>query len=107
MSSEPHANPVHAGAITSHTHPGAMTYIKLAVVLGIITLLEVATYYIHAAEYVLTLALIVLSAIKFALVVMYYMHLKFDSRFLSGVFVWGIFIAASIMIAMIALYTAF
>lgn len=95
------------GTVVSHAHPGAATYIKLAVILGIITLIEVATYYIDAPDSVLIAALIVLSAVKFALVIMYYMHLKFDSRILSGVFLWGLFVATSIIIAMMTLvYTA-
>lgn len=102
MAEHPHEAVVH------HGHPGASTYVKLAVVLGVITLLEVGTYYIGGVDqYILILALIVLSAIKFALVVGYYMHLKFDGRVLTGIFVWGLFVAASVILAMMLMNAAF
>ena len=44
-----------------------------------------------------------LSAIKFALVAMYYMHLKNDSKLFSGVFVFPLIIAAVVILALIAL----
>jgi cytochrome c oxidase subunit 4 len=102
MSHQPNESVVH------HSHPGAATYIKLAVVLGVITMLEVVTYYIHSvSQYILIGALIILSTIKFALVVGYYMHLKYDSRLLTAVFVWGLFVAVSIILAMMLLHSAF
>lgn len=91
------------GTSVSHSHPGAATYIKLAVILGIITLIEVALYYITLNDTLMITMLLILSAIKFALVVAYYMHLKFDSRLLSGVFLWGLFIAGSVIITMMVL----
>lgn len=94
-------------AASEHAHPGAAVYVKLAVILAIITLVEVATYYIEAFEPVLIPVLIILSIIKFALVVMYYMHLKFDSRLLTAIFSVGLFAGVSIVLAMIALYGAF
>nr|MBA2457609.1 cytochrome C oxidase subunit IV family protein [Gemmatimonadales bacterium] len=47
--------------------------------------------------------LLLLSAVKFALVAMYYMHLKNDSKLFSGVFVFPIIIAAVIIVGLIAL----
>ena len=47
--------------------------------------------------------LLFLSAIKFALVAMYYMHLKNDSRLFSGVFVFPLLIASVVILALIAL----
>jgi hypothetical protein len=49
--------------------------------------------------------LLVLSAIKFALVAMFYMHLKQDDRLLSGIFVFPIIIALAIAAALIALFS--
>ncbi|HET9017343.1 MAG TPA: cytochrome C oxidase subunit IV family protein [Thermomicrobiaceae bacterium] len=88
-------------------HPGAAAYVKIAVILSILTMTEVAIWYIPAFAVILTPALILLSIAKFTLVVMFYMHLKFDSRFFSGVFLWGLFIAISILLSMMAIYTAF
>ena len=98
---------MHQTATVERAHPGAAAYVKIAVILSILTMTEVAIWYIHAFAAILTPALIILSIAKFTLVVMFYMHLKFDSRFFSGVFLWGLFVAISILLTMMALYAAF
>ena len=47
--------------------------------------------------------LLLLSAVKFALVAMYYMHLKNDSKLFSGVFVFPLIIATIVILALVAL----
>jgi cytochrome c oxidase subunit 4 len=47
--------------------------------------------------------LLLLSAGKFALVAMFYMHLKQDHKLFSGVFVFPLIIAAFIIVALIIL----
>jgi cytochrome c oxidase subunit 4 len=71
---------------TAHAHPTEMTYIKIAVILALITVVEVAIYYIESVSSVLVPALVILSAIKFLTVVGYFMHLKFDDKKLAGIF---------------------
>ena len=100
MSSEPNSEVVHA-------YPEPSTYVKLAVFLAIFTIIEVATYYVHANVYLITLVLLFLMTVKFTLVVGYYMHLKFDSRLLTGVFGAGLAVAMSIMLVLIAIYANF
>lgn len=75
-----HANDDHA------EHPSLNAYVRIAILLGIITAIEVAIYYIPAFEGVLVPMLIALSAIKFVVVVGYFMHLKFDDKLLTGIF---------------------
>ena len=48
--------------------------------------------------------LIVLSAVKFAIVVMFYMHLKFDNRLFTGMFLSGLGMATFTIIVFIALF---
>ncbi len=88
-------------------HPGPGQYLKIGAILGVITAVEVALVYIAAVRSVLPPILIILSATKFALVAMFYMHLKFDNRLFSAVFVFGLLIAASIMVTLLALFAAF
>ena len=45
-----------------------------------------------------------LSAAKFALVVLFYMHLKFDSRLFSGVFVGGLLLAVAVAVTLMSLF---
>lgn len=89
-----------------HEHPGEFTYIKIAVFLAIITIMEVVIYYIewmHDAG-LLVPALLVLSAIKFTAVVGFFMHLKFDDRFLTWIFGSGLAVAASIILVLMILF---
>ncbi|HEX5633855.1 MAG TPA: cytochrome C oxidase subunit IV family protein, partial [Gemmatimonadales bacterium] len=48
--------------------------------------------------------ILVLSALKFALVALYYMHLKWDGRFLKGIFSFSLFIAAIVIVALMVLF---
>jgi cytochrome c oxidase subunit 4 len=89
---DPHAE-IHGVA-----HPGPAEYVKIAVILASITFVEVAVYYVDALEDLLIPILIVLSTTKFALVAMWFMHLKFDNRIFSWLFVGGIILAASVFI---------
>lgn len=88
----------------AHAHPGPKTYVMVALVLSIITALEVAVFYIPALSPVLVPILLLLSAGKFILVVAFYMHLKFDSRLFSGVFVAPLVLAMLVVIALVILF---
>jgi cytochrome c oxidase subunit 4 len=56
-----------------------------------LTAIEVALYYIDLSHNFLVVVLIALSAAKFAFVVLWFMHLKFDSPLLSRLFATGFF----------------
>lgn len=89
---------------TEHPHPGARQYITIAAVLTAITAIEVAVYYMGPMRPILPPVLIGLSALKFALVVMFYMHLKFDHRIFTGLFLFGLGTAAFTITAFLALF---
>ena len=95
------------GEPQEHAHPGASEYLRIATVLTVITAVEVAVFYIPAMAQWLVPILLVLSAIKFVLVVMFYMHLKFDSPIFSWLFVLGLTIAAAIITSLMLLFGAF
>ena len=88
----------------SHDHPGEMVYIKVAAILAIVTAIEVVIYYIEALEDVLVPALLLLSAGKFIAVVGYFMHLKFDDRRFTWVFISGLVIALSVFLGTAAMF---
>ncbi|MFQ5795484.1 MAG: cytochrome C oxidase subunit IV family protein [Candidatus Bipolaricaulia bacterium] len=88
-------------------HPTVMTYIQVAVVLAVVTLAEVGIFYADPLREALIPIFLVLSAAKFGLVAMFYMHLRFDSRLFSGFFVGGLLIAVSIIVALMALFQVF
>jgi len=83
-------------------HPGPAEYIKIGLTLAVITAVEVAVYYIDALSDVLIPILIVLSALKFSLVVLWFMHLKFDNRLFSTFFVGGLMLAATLFVVVLA-----
>ena len=91
----------HDGA---HEHPGERTYIKVAVVLAIITIAEVAIYYIEGLRSILVEALLIMSAIKFVTVVSYFMHLKFDDRRFAWTFGLAMVVALSIVVGFEVLF---
>ena len=74
-------------------HPSPRKYVNVAIILGIVTAIEVAIYYVSALEDLLVPILMVLAVIKFVMVGMYFMHLKFDSHTFRRFFVTGIVLA--------------
>src|SRR5512140_1002761 len=87
-----------------HAHPGAKEYLGIAAILTVITAIEVAVFYIPTMKVVLVPVLLTLSALKFTLVAMFYMHLKFDSRLFSWLFVVPMIIAILVILALMRLF---
>jgi len=93
------------GHAQGHAHPGPKTYAIIAVILTILTMLEVWVFYIPAMRPALVPVLSVLSAAKFSLVVMFYMHLKFDHPIFSRILLGGVVIAFGVFLWILALFT--
>jgi cytochrome c oxidase subunit 4 len=98
--------PTHAAhpEAVEHAHPGPKTYVLIGVVLAIITVLEVYAYTEERIRPLLVPVLLTLSAVKFVLVVGFYMHLKFDAPLFTGVFGFGLAVAASVITALLFLF---
>jgi cytochrome c oxidase subunit 4 len=95
-----------------HGHPTPGIYAKIGFILFVLTALEVALYEITYGSSagvmgdlspVFVPLLLALSAAKFALVAMFYMHLKQDPRLLSGLFVFPLIIAAVVVLSLAVL----
>jgi len=87
-----------------HTHPSSRFYVVIALTLAVLTAMEVMVFYVEALAPVLVPVLLVLMSVKFALVAMFFMHLRFDNKLLTGVFVWGLFIAIGIILILMAIF---
>ena len=104
------SHPAHALEHGAHAeaheggHLDARGYIKVALFLAVITIVEVAVYYIEAFHGVLPWILVVLSAVKFATVVGFFMHLKFDSKLFTFLFLGGLLIAGSVVMGLMTLF---
>jgi cytochrome c oxidase subunit 4 len=95
----------HAMSSEAH-HPGPRAYAMIALVLSVITLIEFWAFYVPWFREIglFMPMLIVLSAIKFSLVALFYMHLKFDHAVYSRLLVGGVILAAAIMLALLSLF---
>ena len=91
------------GAV-EHKHPGQGQYVLVAAILAVITGIEVLVYYQPSIKPILVPVLMGMSAIKFAMVVMFFMHLRYDSRLFSMAFVGGLALAAAVMIAVLSIF---
>lgn len=88
-------------------HASTGTYVKVAVILSVMTALEFTVLYIRALTPIVVPLLLVMSAGKFALVVLYFMHLRYDARVLTALFVGPLVVAAGLAVALMTLYGPF
>jgi cytochrome c oxidase subunit 4 len=88
-------------------HASVRTYVYVALVLTAITALEVGVIYIRFLTPIIVPLLLAMSAAKFALVVMFFMHLRYDARPLSALFVGPLLIAFGLAVALMTLTGAF
>ena len=82
-----------------HAHPDESVYIRIALILAVLTAIEVGLYYTSFSEGLTNGVLLVLAGGKFVLVAAYFMHLKFDSRILRRLFATGFVLAVLVYIA--------
>ena len=95
--------PAHGGG-----HASLRTYIQVALVLGIITAVEVATLYVPGIpKHLLVASLLGMSVIKFVLVVGFFMHLKYDHNIMRSFFIGPLILAILIILALMALFSAY
>ena len=91
--------------VEEHAHPTFKTYLKVALILTIITVVEVWVYYTPFVESKLFVpSLLIMSAAKFAIVVMFYMHLKYDHPLFRALFTGPLIIAALTLASLLFLF---
>lgn len=81
-------------------------YVRIAVILAVITALEVSTYYVDFGPLFMP-SLMIMMVAKFFMVVSYFMHLKFDSKVFSFMFYTGLFLAIGVYVAALATFKFF
>jgi len=96
----------HAAAHDAHAHPTWKQYKWVAVILTLITGVEVWVYYIPSfvASKLFVPSLLIMSAVKFAIVVLFYMHLKYDARLFRALFTGPLIIAVVTLISLMFLF---
>ncbi len=70
---------------TAHAHhPTPRQYVNIALVLALLTALEVATYFFEFGPFAVPM-LVILMVVKFLYVAGWFMHLKFDHKFFKQI----------------------
>ena len=92
------------GTVHPHAeHASTRTYLLVAAILTVVTALEFAVLYIRALTPILVPLLLVMSAAKFVLVVMFFMHLRYDTRALWMLFAGALVVAIGLVVALTTL----
>ena len=100
MSAPSAAAPAHGHLEPSKFH----VYVQIAMLLGIITGIEVVLIYMPLAKWLIVTSLCVLSAVKFLFVIFYFMHLRWDKVFCTILFFIGLILAGGTTWALLALF---
>ncbi|MDG2428625.1 MAG: cytochrome C oxidase subunit IV family protein [Acidimicrobiales bacterium] len=85
-------------------HPTDRKYVEVAIVLGIVTALEVATYFVEMPGAVLIPMLMLMMVFKFFYVAAWFMHLRFDSPMFTKFFVTGLVLATIVYATMLTVF---
>ena len=86
-----------------HHHPTPRQYVLIAVVLVVVTSVEIATSYLNTGHTnLIIVALFLMAALKFFLVAAWYMHMRTDQAFFRRIFVVGL-IGAGIVYGIVML----
>ena len=88
-------------------HPSLKLYLGVGTILTIVTIIEVAVFYLSIPGAVLASLFIVLSLAKFALVVLYFMHLRYDHRIFGSLFTGSLLLAMGVGLAFLLLFSNF
>ena len=84
----------------------ARAAIAIAMLLAVITGVEIIAVYLPFAKWILITSLVTLSVVKFMFVIFYFMHLRWDKPFCTILFFIGLVLAAGTMWALLSLFKA-
>jgi cytochrome c oxidase subunit 4 len=113
MAHDPHAKDdspalAAADAHTDHVeHPEWPIYWKVGLFLTLITVGEVWAYYIPSfvASKLFVPSLLIMSGVRFATVVLFYMHLRYDHKLFRALFTGPLLIAMATLMGLLFLFS--
>lgn len=88
----------------STAHSRFHIFVQIAMVLSVITGIEIVIVYLPFARWLILSALIILSAVKFLFVIFYFMHLRWDRLFCTVLFFIGLGLAGATALGLVALF---
>ncbi|HWA08020.1 MAG TPA: cytochrome C oxidase subunit IV family protein [Opitutaceae bacterium] len=80
-------------------------YVQIALLLAVITGVEIVMVYLPFLKWLLVSGLVVLSIVKFMFVIFYFMHLRWDKPFCTILFFIGLVLAIGTVWALIRLFS--
>jgi cytochrome c oxidase subunit IV len=93
------------GDAIPHDHPSDLQYVKIAIVLAVITAAEVLTYFWEGASTLgLVLVLFPMMIAKFFIVTGWFMHLKYDNPIYRRIFLFGLLLATAVFLAALSVF---
>ena len=78
-------------------------YAIVGLILAVITLVEFLIFYVESLGVLLIPIMLILSLMKFVIVVAFFMHLRFDNKLFTYLFFAGFILAAVITVALLVL----
>ena len=106
MSAPSHAPAAHGHHGDDHESSKFQIYVQIAMLLAVITGVEIAVIGLPFNKWLLVGTLVVLSTVKFMFVIFFFMHLRWDKPFCTILFFIGLVIAGATAWALIALFQA-
>lgn len=85
-------------------HATPAFYVAVAVILTILTLVEVWLFNVKSLGALFVPLLLFLSVVKFVMVIGFFMHLRFDPKGFSFVFATGMGLGLAVFLALLALF---
>ena len=81
-------------------------YVQIAMLLAVITGVEIIGVYLPFTKWIVVTALVVLSTVKFMFVIFYFMHLRWDKPFCTILFFIGLVLAGGTAWALLSIFGA-
>lgn len=101
------SNTASVASTEAHAHEGKFhLFVQLAMVLAVITGLELLVIYMPLANWLIITLLMSMSAVKFVAVIWIFMHLKWDKRFLTLLFFIGMVVGGGTLWALLLIHGA-
>ena len=81
-------------------------YVQVAMILAIITGVEILLIFLPFAKWLVIGLLVALSAVKFLFVIFFFMHLRWDKLLCTGIFFIGLVLGGGTLWALVRLFGA-
>jgi cytochrome c oxidase subunit IV len=88
-------------------HPEPRDYVRIFVILAALTALEISVHFYDYPPRIAFWGLVITATAKFLYVVLFYMHLKFDSALFNRLFGFGVVLALAVFGIMLAIMVIF